>query len=65
MDPNRCFLSQMYTQFMIHIKWNRFFFSMIKISTFLNPLQEYDVAFMETSAKTGMNVDLAFMAVAR
>jgi len=28
-------------------------------------LQEYSVAFMETSAKTGMNVDLAFMAVAR
>lgn len=27
--------------------------------------KEYDVAFMETSAKTGMNVDLAFMAVAR
>lgn len=27
--------------------------------------QEYNVAFMETSAKTGMNVDLAFMAVAR
>ncbi|XP_048758992.1 ras-related protein Rab-37-like isoform X2 [Ostrea edulis] len=26
---------------------------------------EYNVAFMETSAKTGMNVDLAFMAVAR
>jgi hypothetical protein len=27
--------------------------------------QEYGVAFMETSAKTGVNVDLAFMAVAR
>lgn len=27
--------------------------------------KEYSVAFMETSAKTGMNVDLAFMAVAR
>ncbi|XP_060081767.1 ras-related protein Rab-37-like [Ylistrum balloti] len=27
--------------------------------------KEYGVAFMETSAKTGMNVDLAFMAVAR
>ncbi|XP_033745427.1 ras-related protein Rab-37-like isoform X3 [Pecten maximus] len=27
--------------------------------------REYGVAFMETSAKTGMNVDLAFMAVAR
>ncbi|XP_062590908.1 ras-related protein Rab-37-like isoform X3 [Saccostrea cucullata] len=26
---------------------------------------EYNVAFMETSAKTGMNVDLAFMAVAK
>ena len=28
-------------------------------------LQEYGVAFMETSAKTGMNVELAFMAIAR
>ncbi|XP_076453615.1 ras-related protein Rab-37-like isoform X7 [Babylonia areolata] len=27
--------------------------------------REYGVAFMETSAKTGVNVDLAFMAVAR
>ncbi|XP_046855429.1 ras-related protein Rab-26-like [Xenia sp. Carnegie-2017] len=27
--------------------------------------EEYNVAFMETSAKTGMNVDLAFMAIAR
>ncbi|CAB3999536.1 ras-related Rab-37-like [Paramuricea clavata] len=27
--------------------------------------QENNVAFMETSAKTGMNVDLAFMAIAR
>ncbi|GAB6025891.1 Ras-protein Rab-26 [Chamberlinius hualienensis] len=27
--------------------------------------KEYNVAFMETSAKTGMNVELAFMAVAR
>ncbi|XP_067135075.1 ras-related protein Rab-37-like isoform X2 [Centruroides vittatus] len=27
--------------------------------------KEYGVTFMETSAKTGMNVDLAFMAVAR
>ncbi|XP_076072414.1 ras-related protein Rab-37-like isoform X2 [Mytilus galloprovincialis] len=27
--------------------------------------KEYNVAFMETSAKTGMNVDLAFMAVAK
>ena len=27
--------------------------------------QDHGVAFMETSAKTGMNVDLAFMAVAR
>ncbi|XP_046577644.1 ras-related protein Rab-37-like isoform X6 [Haliotis rubra] len=27
--------------------------------------KEYGVAFMETSAKTGMNVELAFMAVAR
>ncbi|XP_046352423.1 ras-related protein Rab-37-like isoform X4 [Haliotis rufescens] len=27
--------------------------------------REYGVAFMETSAKTGMNVELAFMAVAR
>ncbi|XP_076053743.1 uncharacterized protein LOC143032716 isoform X1 [Oratosquilla oratoria] len=27
--------------------------------------REYNVAFMETSAKTGLNVDLAFMAVAR
>ena len=28
-------------------------------------LQDHNVAFMETSAKTGLNVDLAFMAVAR
>ncbi|EEB09836.1 GTP-binding nuclear protein RAN1, putative [Pediculus humanus corporis] len=27
--------------------------------------KEYDVAFMETSAKTGLNVDLAFIAIAR
>lgn len=27
--------------------------------------KEHNVAFMETSAKTGMNVDLAFMAIAR
>ena len=27
--------------------------------------REYNVAFMETSAKTGLNVDLAFLAVAR
>lgn len=27
--------------------------------------QEYNVAFMETSAKTGLNVDLAFTAIAR
>lgn len=27
--------------------------------------REYDVAFMETSAKTGLNVEVAFMAVAR
>lgn len=27
--------------------------------------REYNVAFMETSAKTGLNVDLAFQAVAR
>ena len=27
--------------------------------------QDHNVAFMETSAKTGLNVDLAFMAVAR
>ena len=27
--------------------------------------QDHNVAFMETSAKTGMNVDLAFMAIAR
>jgi hypothetical protein len=27
--------------------------------------REYNVAFMETSAKTGLNVELAFMAVAR
>lgn len=27
--------------------------------------REYNVAFMETSAKTGMNVELAFMAIAR
>lgn len=27
--------------------------------------REYDVTFMETSAKTGLNVDLAFLAVAR
>ena len=28
-------------------------------------LQDHGVAFMETSAKTGMNVELAFMAIAR
>lgn len=28
-------------------------------------IQEYGTAFMETSAKTGLNVDLAFMAIAR
>lgn len=27
--------------------------------------KEYNVAFMETSAKTGLNVDLAFTAIAR
>ena len=27
--------------------------------------REFNVAFMETSAKTGLNVDLAFKAVAR
>lgn len=27
--------------------------------------REYSVAFMETSAKTGQNVELAFMAIAR
>lgn len=27
--------------------------------------REYNVTFMETSAKTGLNVELAFMAVAR
>lgn len=27
--------------------------------------REYDVAFMETSAKTGLNVELAFIAIAR
>lgn len=27
--------------------------------------REYNVTFMETSAKTGLNVDLAFLAVAR
>ncbi|KAH8037414.1 hypothetical protein HPB51_009969 [Rhipicephalus microplus] len=31
----------------------------------VSPFQEYGVAFMETSAKTGCNVELAFMAVAR
>lgn len=27
--------------------------------------REYNVSFMETSAKTGLNVELAFLAVAR
>lgn len=27
--------------------------------------REYNVAFMETSAKTGLNVELAFLAIAR
>lgn len=27
--------------------------------------REYNVAFMETSAKSGQNVDLAFLAIAR
>lgn len=31
----------------------------------LSPGQEYGVPFMETSAKTGMNVELAFLAIAR
>lgn len=32
---------------------------------FFYSTQEYGVAFMETSAKTGVNVELAFMAIAR
>ena len=30
-----------------------------------NFFKQYEVSFMETSAKTGQNVELAFMAVAR
>ena len=36
----------------------------VNIMIFLS-FQDHNVAFMETSAKTGLNVDLAFMAVAR
>ena len=31
----------------------------------LSPWQEYGVPFMETSAKTGMTVELAFLAIAK
>lgn len=34
-------------------------------STGSSCLQEYGLPFMETSAKTGLNVDLAFIAIAK
>lgn len=44
-----------------------FFFNSNHINLFKFFLlkKQYEVSFMETSAKTGQNVELAFMAVAR
>lgn len=40
-------------------------FTLMDLIRMNSVLQEYNVVFMETSAKTGMNVELAFMAIAR
>lgn len=39
--------------------------SIVNYSSNVFPSQEYGVPFMETSAKTGVNVELAFLAVAK